>query len=305
MSSIAAANANSMSKRSISNTGDKTDLKEIAESDFIQQLEHEIKRIKDIIKKPKLVETKFKELINLHVGVENMINEYIKTSGDEIKIEVREKLKKWCEKYRSEWKTDIERLDELNVKVLKLKGGSRNGNNRNTNTSATNLNTSATNNSNNNSSATNNVVNIKIPSFNEMADKIISDLISNEISVSLFDESIYGEMNEYIDTSLKKEDLERKEVKKMILAYNELREEIEDGLDEVLEEVVEVEKKWMKVKGKLEEKGMKWLEVLYVCHLNYLKSVMNGGKCGVRVNGEDVKGKVKMMDRLRGWLMMD
>ena len=310
MSSFAVRGEADLSPKDIANAN-STSKRNTAESDFIQQLEHEIKRIKDIIKKPKLVETKFKELINLHIGVENMINEYIRTSGDEIKIEVREKLKKWCEKYRSEWKTDIERLDELNMKVLKLKGGnngSRNGNGNNSNGSKNNnsdINTSATNNSNNgNNNSSINVVNIKIPSFNEMADKIISDLISNEISVSLFDESIYGEMNEYIDTSLKKEDLERKEVKKMILAYNELREEIEDGLDEVLEEVVEVEKKWMKVRGKLEEKGMKWLEVLYVCHLNYLKSVMRGERCGVRVNGEDVKGKLKMMDRLRGWLIM-
>ena len=246
-------------------------------SDFVQQLEHETGRIKDIIKKPKLVETKFKTLINLHEGIESMINEYIRTSGDDIRIEVEDILKKWCGKFRNEWKTDLNRLNELNMKVLKWDS------------------TSVGHNSG--KSGEGNFKNIKVMKWKDVVQKTIENI---DLEVDLFDESIYGEMNEYIDVNLKKEDLERKEVKEMIMNYNELREEIEDGLDEVIEEVKGMEKRWMKVRGKLEEKGKKWLEVLYVCYLNYLDGRMKKVECRVLVNGEKIEGK--MMDGLKKWL---
>ena len=235
-------------------------------SDFIQQLEHEINRIKDIIKKPKLVESKFKTLISLHEGIENMINEYVKSSGDTVRIEVEDILKKWCSNFRNEWKGDLEKLNEMNEKVLKWNSeGNKN---------------------------------IKVMKWKDLTNKMMENM---NMEVDLFDASIYGEMNEYIDVNLKKEDLEKKEVKEMIKNYNELKDEVEDGLDEVLEEVKGMEKKWMKARGKLEEKGKKWLEVLYVCYLNYLDGKMKKRECGIKVNGKEIEGK--MMDGLRGWII--
>ena len=58
-----------------------------AKSNFIQQIEHENNRIKDIIKKPRLVETKFETLIGIHEGIESMINEYFENSKIEIKVD--------------------------------------------------------------------------------------------------------------------------------------------------------------------------------------------------------------------------
>ena len=262
--------------------------KSVSPSSFVQQLEHETGRIKDIIKKPKLVETKFKTLINLHEGIESMINEYVRTSGDDIRIEVEDILKKWCCKFRNEWKADLGRLDELNMKVLKWnsssvgsKGSERSGRSE----------------SERSEGGGNNYKNIKVMKWKDVVQKTIENI---DLEVDLFDESIYGEMNEYIDVNLKKEDLERKEVKEMIMNYNELREEVEDGLDEVIEEVKGMEKRWMKVRGKLEEKGKKWLEVLYVCYLNYLDGRMKKVECRVLVNGEKIEGK--MMDGLKKWL---
>lgn len=251
-------------------------------SDFVQQLEHETGRIKDIIKKPKLVETKFKTLINLHEGIESMINEYVRTSADDIRIEVEDILKKWCGKFRNEWKTDLGRLDELNMKVLKWNSSSIG---------------SKGSEKSERSEGNGNFKNIKVMKWKDVVQKTIENI---DLEIDLFDESIYGEMNEYIDVNLKKEDLERKEVKEMIMNYNELREEVEDGLDEVIEEVKGMEKRWMKVRGKLEEKGKKWLEVLYVCYLNYLDGRMKKVECRVLVNGEKIEGK--MMDGLKKWL---
>lgn len=260
-----------------------------AKSNFIQQLEHENGRIKDIIKKPRLVETKFETLIGIHEGIESMINEYFESSKVEIKKEVEDILKKWCDKFKNEWKEDLKRLDELNERILKIKLNSKNEN--------INKNIEGRNNSERNLCG-NKKKNIKIPDWNDVVDKMMENVKSE---VELFDSSIYGEMNEYVDVNLKKEDLERKEVKEMIKMYNELREEVEDGLDEVVEEVERMEKMWMKARGKLEEKGKKWLEVLYVCQLNYLKSVLEKRECDVLVNGEEVKGK--LIDRLKGWLL--
>ncbi len=233
-----------------------------ANSTFVQQLEHEVNRIKDIIKKPRLVETKFKTLVSLHEGIEEMINEYIKTSSETIKVEVEDILKKWSSKFRTEYKEDLKRIDELNSKYLKGKK------------------------------------NVSVPNWSEVVGKTVENVVG--MDVELFDSCIYGEMNEYVDVNLKKEDLERKEVKEMIKAYNELREEVEDGLDEVVENVRDVEKKWMKVREKLEDKGKKWLEVMYVCHLNYIKAALDKRGCDVRVNGMEIKGK--QTEWLKGWL---
>lgn len=270
-------------------------------SDFIQQLKHEVGRIKDIVKKPKLVESKFKTLLNLHEGIEGMINNYVRTSGDEIRIEVEDILKKWCGKFRSEWKSDLERLDELNLKVLKW-NCKREGNEKENEDSKSGISKSGREGgislkSEGISKNEGKYKNIKIMKWKDVVQKTIENM---DLEVDLFDESIYGEMNEYIDVNLKKEDLERKEVKEMIMNYNELREEVEDGLDEAVEEVKEMEKKWMKVRGKLEEKGKKWLEVLYVCYLNYLDGRMKKVECRVLVNGEKIEGK--MMDGLKKWL---
>jgi hypothetical protein len=254
-----------------------------AKSNFIQQIEHENNRIKDIIKKPRLVETKFETLIGIHEGIESMINEYFESSKIEIKKEVEDILKKWCDKFKNEWKEDLKRLDELNERILKIKNVQQNRN--------TQQNSKYENDRNGKKK------NIKIPSWNEVVDKMMENIKSE---VELFDSSIYGEMNEYVDVNLKKEDLERKEVKEMIKMYNELREEVEDGLDEVVEEVERMEKMWMKARSKLEEKGKKWLEVLYVCQLNYLKSVLEKKECDVMVNGEEVRGK--LIDKLKGWI---
>ena len=275
-----------------------------AKSNFIQQLEHENGRIKDIIKKPRLVETKFETLIGIHEGIESMINEYFESSKVEIKKEVEDILKKWCDKFKNEWKEDLKRLDELNERILKIKLNTdknidkSKSSERNKNIEGRNSNSDKNIDKNTDRSSCGKKKNIKIPDWNDVVDKMMENVKSE---VELFDSSIYGEMNEYVDVNLKKEDLERKEVKEMIKMYNELREEVEDGLDEVVEEVERMEKMWMKARGKLEEKGKKWLEVLYVCQLNYLKSVLEKRECEVLVNGEEVKGK--LIDKLKGWLL--
>ena len=246
-------------------------MKKYSQSNFTQQLEHEINRIKDIIKNPKLVEDKFDVLINLHEGLEDMINNYFESSSKKVIEEVEEDLNKYCDVFKKRWKDDLKNLDGLNMSVLKLKEGG-NGNEGKKE--------------------------IRITTWNDLKQKSI-DKMKNE--VELFDESIYGELNEYADSKIKKEDLERKEIKEMIKMYNEIREEIEDGLDEIVDEVEGIEKKWMKFRDRLEDKGKKWLEVMYVCHLNYLDSVMKKKECALRVNGEEVKGK--QSEWLKGWIV--
>ena len=241
----------------------KSEKKMRAESVFIQQLEHEVERIKQMVKKPKMIESKFEVVIGLHEGIERMVNEYIESSALKVRKEVEEVLKKWCSKFRTEWSTDIERIDELNAKI-KYSSGKKN---------------------------------IKVPSWNEVVDKVMES-VKGEFE--LFDESIYGEINEYVDVNVKKEDLENEDVREMIKNYNELKEEIENGLDDAVEEVRNVEKKWMKVRSKLEEKGRRWLEVLYICHLNYLIGVTKRTKCELTVNGKAIEGK--QSDWLKGWL---
>ena len=253
-------------------------MSEISKSPFIQQLIHETDRIKDIIKKPKLVESKFKTLLGLHEGLETMINEYVRTSSDEIRIEVEDILKKWCSKFRTEWKDDLNKLDELNQNVLKYKGNSQQ-------------------NEGGNEGNGGKCKNIHIASWRDIVNKITENV---NVEVEVFDESIYGELNEYVDVNLKKDDLNRPEVKEMIKQYNELREEIEDGLDEIVEDVKKIEKRWMKVREKLEDKGKKCLNEMYVCHLNYLKAVISKKECDLKVNGRSIEGK--QTEWLKGWL---
>ena len=198
-------------------------MKKYSQSNFTQQLEHEINRIKDIIKNPKLVEDKFDVLINLHEGLEDMINNYFESSSKKVIEEVEEDLNKYCDVFKKRWKDDLKNLDGLNMSVLKLKEGG-NGNEGKKE--------------------------IRITTWNDLKQKSI-DKMKNE--VELFDESIYGELNEYADSKIKKEDLERKEIKEMIKMYNEIREEIEDGLDEIVDEVEGIEKKWMKFRDRLED----------------------------------------------------
>ena len=255
--------------KSHSSENDQTSRNPTAESEFVQQLRHEMNRIRDIIKKPKLVESKFSTLIGIHESIETMINEYVKASADEIRVEVEDILKKWCSKFKTEWKDDVNKLDELNAEILKWK---LNGNGKESK-------------------------NIKVPAWDNVVKNIIEKV---NTEVELFDESIYGELNEYVDVNLKKDDLEKKEVKEMVKMYNELREEIEDGLDDAIKDVMNMEKKWMNIRRKLEDKGKKWLEVLYVCHLNYLKSVMKKESCSLNVNGKVIEGK--QTDWLKNWL---
>ena len=267
-------------------------------SNFIQQLEHETQRIKDIIKKPKLVETKFETLVGIHEGIEEMINNYFESSKKEIVGEAEKDLLKYCDGFKTRWKDDLNNLNEINNKVLR---GRVKKNNKDNNTSSGNVNIS--NNGNNNGCG--NCLYVSLKSWNNIVNKLLDSVKDN---VEVFDSSIYGELNEYVDTSLKKEDLDRKEVKEMIKMYNEVKEEIEDGLDELVGEVEDMEKGWMKVKGKLEERGKKELEVLYVCHLNYLDGVVKSKKCKGSVGCVwmcDGVGKIegKQSDVMRGWII--
>lgn len=266
-------------------------------SNFIQQLEHETQRIKDIIKKPKLVETKFETLLGIHEGIEEMINNYFESSKKEIVGEAEKDLLKYCDVFKTRWKDDLNNLNEINGKVLKC---------RIKKTKPNNSSGSSGNNSGNVSMGGGNKIEVQMKSWNDIVSKLLDSVKDN---VEMFDSSIYGELNEYVDTSLKKEDLERKEVKEMIKMYNELKEEIEDGLDELVGEVEDMEKGWMKVKGKLEERGKKELEVLYVCHLNYLDGVVKskkkvGGNVKVEWICEGI-GKVegKQSDVMRMWIL--
>lgn len=275
-----------------------------SKSNFIQQLEHETQRIKDIIKKPKLVETKFETLLGIHEGIEEMINNYFESSKKEIVGEAEKDLLKYCDVFKTRWKDDLNNLNEINNKVLKcrikknkngkLNKGGDDGNNSSGNISSNNV----------SGNVNINKIEVQMKSWNDIVSKLLDSVKDN---VEMFDSSIYGELNEYVDTSLKKEDLDRKEVKEMIKMYNELKEEIEDGLDELVGEVEDMEKGWMKVKGKLEERGKKELEVLYVCHLNYLDGVVKskkGGNVGMVWICEGI-GKVegKQSDVMKMWIL--
>lgn len=282
-----------------------------SKSNFIQQLEHETQRIKDIIKKPKLVETKFETLVGIHEGIEEMINNYFESSKKEIVGEAEKDLLKYCDVFKTRWKDDLNNLNEINNKVLRgrikknNKGNKENGNNGNSGNSGNSSNVNGSNkNISNENSGNGNCLYINLKSWNSIASKLLDSVKDN---IEVFDSSIYGELNEYVDTSLKKEDLDRKEVKEIIKMYNEVKEEIEDGLDELIEEVEDMEKGWMKVKGKLEERGKKELEVLYVCHLNYLDGVVKskkkvGGNVKVDVFYNNVKVEGKQSDVLRRWI---
>jgi hypothetical protein len=226
-------------------------------SNNVELLLDSINQIKNIISKPNLVEKNFDNLISIHQSINNMANEYYYSSIAKIKKEAEKILLKYCDKFKTEYASDLKRLHELND-TMKIKDNS------------------------------------KIKTWNE--------LVTHECNMykpELFDEGIYYDLNEKVDTTIKKEDLKNPKVKKMIKEYNEIKNEINNELDEFLEDVKSMEKSMMMSKNKIEEKGMKCLDYLYVCHLNFLDSVINKKKCSLRVNGNEVKGK--QSDWLKSW----
>ena len=279
------SNVSKMKNSEIDNDGDSNDIGDIGnnnneigngnnnnnnnnnnnkiESDNIALFNESINQIKDIISKPVLVEKNFKNLISIHQSINNMANEYYNASILKIKKSAKDILLKYCDKFKTEYSTDLKRLNELND-LMKI---------------------DVTKNKN-------------IKTWNE--------LVFNECNMykpELFDEEIYYDLNDKVDINIKKEDLKNPKIKKLIKEYNEIKNEIINELDEFMSDIKKMEKSMMRAEGKIEQKGMKYLDCLYVCHLNFLNSVINKTPCKLKVNNMEVKGK--QSEWLKGWFNDD
>lgn len=231
----------------------------IIDSDNIALFNESINQIKDIISKPVLVEKNFKNLISIHQSINNMANEYYNASIVKIKKSAKDILLKYCDKFKTEYSTDLKRLNELNDSMKINVNGNK-----------------------------------KIKTWNE--------LVFNECNMykpELFDEEIYYDLNDKVNINIKKEDLKNPKIKKLIKEYNEIKNEIINELDEFMNDIKVMEKSMMRAEGKIEQKGMKYLDCLYVCHLNFLNSVIHKKTCNLKVNGMMVKGK--QSEWLKGW----
>ena len=87
-------------------------------SPFVHNLEAQIKRIKEIIKSPKLVDDKFEDLLNIHNSLLKLANDYVSSTASKIKEEVKTALAPKLQNYKTSYKSDILKLDELNKTVL-------------------------------------------------------------------------------------------------------------------------------------------------------------------------------------------
>jgi hypothetical protein len=137
--------------------------------------------------------------------------------------------------------------------------------------------------------------NVKCESWN--------NIVFNECNMfkpELYDEDIYYSLNENVDINIKQADLRNPKIKKMIKEYNEIKNEIITELEEFMNDVESFEKNVLKAKNEILRKSMKSLNVMYICHLNFLDSVIKKKKCSLKVNGVEVKGK--QSEWLKGWM---
>lgn len=202
-------------------------------SPFVHNLEAQIKRIKEIIKSPKLVDDKFEDLLNIHNSLLKLANDYVSSTASKIKEEVKTALAPKLQNYKTSYKSDILKLDELNKTVL------------------------------------NNSTNFK---FKTLKNNL--SILFNDFTPELFDNSIYYELDEYVDTSITAKSVNAltPEQKEMIKNYKSIKDEIENGLDDFVVDIKNFEKHAISIRDNEIKRGMSVLDSLYVIHLNYLKA---------------------------------
>lgn len=205
----------------------------VVNSPFLNSLTSQVSRIREIIKSPKLVDTHFDELINIHNSIADSFAEYVNTTQTTLFTELKQTLQTYSQKYKTSYKTDINNLDELNKTILHDSHS------------------------------------IKVKSL-----KCSLQNSFDNIQPELFDVSIYEELSEYVDPSITKMSAGNltPEQSQTIKAFKEIREEIEEGLDEFIKDVKKFEKQSLNIKQNLIKKGMSNLDILYIMHLNYLKA---------------------------------
>ena len=88
-------------------------------SPFIQQLQQEMQRIRDIIKSPKSVVKSFNTLLAIHSAIERLTDDYTKSSTSRITHDAIQSLTPIINSFKTSYKTDIKRVDQLNQSILR------------------------------------------------------------------------------------------------------------------------------------------------------------------------------------------
>lgn len=86
----------------------------IQEGSFIQHYNNDIKRIREIITDPNKLYNYFDELKNIHQTLENLIDQFVKTSVVIIKQEIYKKILQESVKYQSTLKDDLKIIEPEN-----------------------------------------------------------------------------------------------------------------------------------------------------------------------------------------------
>lgn len=220
-------------------------------SPFIQHLENEVRKIKNICKSPKLVTDRYDELLNIHDQISNDIDDYVNKSIVSIKREIDDNLKEFSNTFKTSYKEDIKRLSELNRTILKSK------------------------------------TSFKIKYADNMVDKSVESIKPS----MLYDADIYDELFDVSDTSITSKTINSKDNAAKVKKFNAISEEIVDGLDDVVNDVKEFEKSMVNLKTNVEHEGMNQLKTMYVIHLNYLNDKLNktNNASSFKINGNDIK----------------
>lgn len=200
-------------------------------SPFINNLESQIARIHEIIKSPNLVDSKFNELLSIHDSLDKLTSDYISSTRTKIRDEIKSALVSSMSKYKQNYKTDIQKLDELNTNILH---------------------------------------DSKSFKFKTLPAALADDF--DDVEPELFDNSIYQELNEYVDLTITNPKNLTPEQKETIRNYKNIKEEIEGGLEDFIEDVKNFEKHAVRIRANEIKRGMECLDMLYVMHLNYLKA---------------------------------
>lgn len=219
-------------------------------SPFIQHLENEVSKIKNICKSPKLVVDKYNELLNIHNQINNDIDDYVDKSALTIKKEITDNLREFSNTFKTSYKEDLKRLSELNKTVLNSK------------------------------------TSFKIKYVDNMVNKSIESIKPT----MMYDVDIYDDLLDVSDPNMTDKTINSKDNVAKVKKFNAMSEEITDGLDDIVDDVKEFEKNVMSLKGNVEQEGMNQLKIMYVIHLNYLNDKLNKTNAAskFKINGNNV-----------------
>ena len=221
---------------------------------IIPEIEKYVVEIKTIVSSANKIEKSFQSLLLLHETINTTLDKYISNKASNIQQIIVQHLQDDITTYRTNYRKDLnESLNNLNTQF--------------------------------------NITSTSSFNVGSLSKDIKKELLKN--IPELFEDSIYYDLLNCIDLSIKKEDLETKEVKKMINNYQETRDDIITELDNFIDDVKEFENNVGNIQNKILPKAKKTLHKLYACHLNYLNAVKHKKESDfkISINGEIITGK--------------